>query len=118
MSSIKKMKRKFIYFAIVSAIALSLCPINPLFAKPNTPNHDGTSHSECIPNLCATVTAKETFSPEKILASFSWLSLPLLLLYFGSLNPEYRNGLLRFDDKNVPPKFANKLYRLHAAFLI
>jgi len=126
-STRRKRQRKFIYFALVTAIALSLCPIDPLFpmtetATPgngsSTRGHGEAAHSDCIPNLCATLAAKEISSPEKALVSFSWLSPALFFSFFGPLNPDNRSALLRFNGKKASPKFTNKLYRLHAAFLI
>ncbi|MEW6324222.1 MAG: hypothetical protein AB1515_02425 [Nitrospirota bacterium] len=111
-----KRPTRLLFGMMVLAVAVTLCGIDHLGLQSDLmAGHAHGAAPECVPDLCVTATSNDTSWAGKT-ALFWLLGLALTA---GLITP------LLVDPKNAwlihahhPPRASNKLYRLHAVFLL
>lgn len=107
--------KKLVLLALVSAIVLSLCPVDHLMPMDEASAHSSAAIAECIPDACVTLGSKKTesqeISPQAKLLSPADFHIPSISLQSGA------SRVTSIADR-VPPPILNKPYQLHASYLI
>ncbi len=114
MHLIRYRHKKFVFLALVAAIALSLCPVEHLVPVASASAHSEEAVSECMPDVCATLESKKLVSHEKTVQAKLFFVPEAPFIPFQFQNGDKR---FRFNQDSAPPPL-NKLYHLHATYLI
>lgn len=114
MHLIRYAHKKFVFLALVAVMALSLCPIEHLIPSASASTHSEEAGAECMPDACATLESKKIVSQEK-----TTQAKPLLVPDPLFIPLQFQNGVPRFSfNQDSAPPPPNKLYHLHASYLI
>lgn len=115
MHLIHTIHKKFVLLALLASIALSLCPLDHLIPMAEASAHSEEALGECMPDVCATLESKKMVSHENTVQT-KLLPTPVPgLISFESQSKTFRFGI---NGDSAPPPTLNKLYQIHATYLI
>lgn len=108
---------KSLILATAVFVALAFCGIDNLGPVGMATGHADAPESSCLADSCLTLTSKDASSPARTAGFILLLFLGLTAGFSGHFlqAPSLR---LLFAKDGPPPKVSNKLYQLHAAYLL
>ncbi len=102
--------------AVVLSVAATSCYVDHVAPMNTAMDHSHAMSSGCIPDLCVTITSKDSSLVGNSVESVAWLSALLLAGLAAHLAaPDSRHGT-RLAVATRLPGSPRKLYQLHAVY--
>lgn len=110
---------RFTVLSVALSLAVALCSVDHVGPMGGAPDHHAQSASPgCIPDLCVTIASKDSSLGGDTVGSFVWLSALLLAGFAARLTVPDPHRMARLIPSNRPPGMPQKLYQLHAVYLL
>jgi hypothetical protein len=116
----ERYQNKGILLVAVLCMTVVLCNLDHWVPSTDTAEHGHPTSPGCIPDVCVTLTSSKDMSSSGNAVGFLFLLFGMVAARKCNIRPSpgasaFRCLALSLDH---PPKVCNKLYQLHAAYLI
>lgn len=109
---------KLMFSVMALCIAVAVCSIDHVSPMNGAADHAHTAAPGCIPNLCVTMVSQDAPLSGKTGAFFLLLSVLLISGFTPHLPDTHPHNRTLLVSANHFPRASNKLYRLHAVYLL
>lgn len=112
------MKSRWLFLAVALSFAVVLCNLDHVGPMVGMAEHGHESSSGCIIDQCVTLTSNNFSVPVSAAGVFLLLAAALGFGLYHRLPGTETRGRSHLIDSNHLPRDSNKLYQIHASYLL